>query len=159
MISTYSYQPVLVDLPDHPLANVKLRARRVSILIPDTVGQPCVMQVELIPYARTADGEYGPELTTGVFTRYLCKPLAVSDNRLVDVTSGLILASRFAADGSLRPEADWLADEARIRDNDALHAMPQGQWFAQLLEQGLPAPINAFSRQYMLLAHSTGDLI
>jgi hypothetical protein len=157
-ITPYIPSPVLVDLPDDPDTNVKLRARRVNVSLPDSPAQPCTMQVELIPYKKLADGSYGPELVGGVFTRHLCPPLVVSPHRLVDTTTGEILATRYAPDGSLRSDADWQADVDRIAADTAIEADYQCGWFCRLMQEGMPVPINAFIRQYILLAYTSGDL-
>lgn len=159
MLLTFSYSPIVVDISDLVAETtiVKRRAQRVNVQLPDSATAPCVLEVEVIPYARLEDGSYGKELTNSMFKRYT-RTLTVSPLRLVDGRSGRILASRFAADGSLRPDTDWQADVARLTASTTIEAKTQADWFNELMEQGLPAPINAFVVQYIMQADLSGDL-
>lgn len=157
-IVSYAYAPILVDISDAVAGTtvVKRRARRVDVRLPDDPASPCALEVEVIPYARLADGSYGPELFGGVFTR-VTRFIRVSHHRLVDAHTGQILASRFARDGALRPDADWQADVARLAADEAVQAMYQDEWFGQLMRT-TPAVVDEFIVQYIQLADASGDL-
>jgi hypothetical protein len=88
-IIAYAYAPILVDISDAVIGTtvVKRRARRVDVRLPDDPSSPCVLEVEVIPYAQLAGGTYGAELTGSVFRRSTCF-IRVSHHRLVDEASG-----------------------------------------------------------------------
>jgi hypothetical protein len=157
-ITTYVYPPILVDISDAVIGAtvVKRRARRVDVRLPDNPTSPCVLEVEVIPYAQLAGGGYGDELVGGVFKRDP-KFIRVSHHRLVDEVTGRILASRFGADGSLRPDADWQADVDRLSADADVQAMYQDEWFGKLLRT-TPAVVDDFIVQYIQLADASGDL-
>jgi hypothetical protein len=147
-----------VDISDTVIGEtvVKRRARRVDVRLPDDPASPCVLEVEVIPYAQLAGGGYGDELMGGVFRRS-SHFIRVSHHRLVDERTGQILASRYAANGVLRPDADWQADVDRLAADNDVQAMYQDEWFSKLLRT-IPAVVDDFIVQYIQLADASGDL-
>ncbi|MDO7885344.1 hypothetical protein [Hymenobacter cheonanensis] len=159
MLLSYDHEPLLVDLPDLVIGGtlVKRRARRRLLTLPDDTTHPCVLEVEVIPYQPLADGSYGPELSGGVFRRYTPPALLASPLRLVESETGRILASRYLADGSLMPDAEWSAAVAELAADEAVQALPQNLWFCRMMRQQ-PVVVDEFIKQYIQLAGLTGDL-
>ena len=113
----------------------------------DDQARTATVHILVMPHAVAEDDSYGPALTTPPFTAY-ADTIVASNNRLVDMRDGTILAERYKnADGSAGTDADWQETIDRITASE-VPAMYQGDYFLYLRDNQ-PLVIGDVIRQYI----------
>lgn len=145
-IQSYTPPPFEVEVADLVRGQTRLKQKvRFLRLEHDDEARTATIYVLVLLFALANSGGYGDPLTTPPFASYT-DTIVASNNRLVDVRSGAILAERKPF-GTPNADADWLADIARI-EAGAVPAMYQGDYFLYLRDNQ-PLLIGEVIRQYI----------
>lgn len=144
-IQAYTPPPFELEVSDLVRGRTRLKQKvRFLRLEHDDATRTATVHILVIPFAVANDDGYGDAQTRPPFTSYE-DAIVASNNRLVDMRDGTILAER----KFLTPtaDADWLADIARVQAS-TVPAMYQGDYFLYLRDNQ-PLVIGEVIRQYI----------
>jgi hypothetical protein len=144
-IQPYTPLPFELEVADrvHGKTIVKQKVRFTK-LEHDDAARTATVHIQVVPYAVAEDGGYGSALTTPPFLAY-ADTIVASNNRLVDMRDGTILAERQFATPTA--DTDWLAAIEAVQASQ-VPAMYQGDYFLYLRDNQ-PLVIGDVIRQYI----------
>ena len=144
-IQSYTPPPFELEVSDLVRGKTQLKQKvQFQRLEHDDVARTATVHILVVPYAVTEEGGYGEAQTRPPFTSYPDQIVA-SNNRLVDMRNGAILAERKF--GTPTADADWLAAIDRVEASQ-VPAMYQGDYFLYLRDNQ-PLVIGDVIRQYI----------